>query len=171
MRAVGDQKFCPKCEETKHVDNFTKDAKTSDGLDIWCKSCKKTYNDSPAAKESARRWYYEGSGRSIKSSYQKSGKPRSRKKAEPYRSQVLRRKYGITVSDYEEILKNQEYKCAICKTYNPGKRRGSWPIDHDHKTGKVRGLLCWSCNSALGLLKDSYELCEKAAEYLRKSKE
>lgn len=74
----------------------------------------------------------------------------------------IRNRYGITKEQFEEILAQQEYKCAICFA-KPEKRLH---IDHCHKTSKVRGLLCGSCNRALGLLKDNTEFLYKAIEYL-----
>jgi hypothetical protein len=55
---------------------------------------------------------------------------------------------GITLEEYADLLTKQEGRCALCRTADPGRR--SWCIDHDHKTGKIRGLLCWKCNVALG---------------------
>ncbi len=88
------------------------------------------------------------------------------------RNSRLRRQYGITIEDYEEMLASQEGKCAICGTTTP------WPkgkyqnfcIDHDHESGKIRGLLCGSCNPGLGSFKDNPELLRKAARYLDLSK-
>lgn len=64
----------------------------------------------------------------------------NRHSARAYRLKV---KYGITVEQYDRMLKMQRGKCAICSRV-PAKLRLS--VDHDHKTGRVRGLLCWTCN-------------------------
>ena len=68
----------------------------------------------------------------------------------------LQRAYGITVEEYSETLEQQNSSCACCKTTEPGGRHDSnvFVVDHCHETGKVRGLLCHNCNTALGLLKD-----------------
>lgn len=79
-------------------------------------------------------------------------------------------KYGITQEEYLELLKEQDFKCGICGTQEPGGRHSNWHIDHDHSSGKVRGLLCWLCNSGLGKFKDSIEIIDRAANYLRKHK-
>jgi Recombination endonuclease VII len=103
------------------------------------------------------------------------------------------RKYGMTVDEYRCMLASQDGCCAICRSATSdlrrngqgGKRRieHGWPsvagkgdhlgfiVDHDHKTGKVRGLLCHPCNAGIGLLKDNPELLVAAANYLMKSKE
>ncbi len=75
-------------------------------------------------------------------------------------------------SEYEDLLLKQEGRCAICKTTDPGKRRNgicdSFAVDHCHKTGEVRGLLCYRCNLALGLLDDNLETIFNTVIYLTK---
>lgn len=166
MMAFGEIKMCSKCQTVKKVHEFTKDSKAKDGLDSWCRSCKRAYNSSPAAKAAAQKWYYKGGGKVRKADYQR-GVRLPRREAEPYRFQVLRRKYGLSPQDYTKLLEAQGGKCAICGRADPGRGK-EWPVDHDHNTGAVRGLLCWKCNSALGMLRDSPELCEAAARYLRR---
>lgn len=88
-----------------------------------------------------------------------------------YRDKRLQKDYGITLLEYIDMAKAQNGKCAIClnketaldpKTKTP--RRLA--VDHCHATGKVRGLLCSSCNTALGLLKDDVLLLKRATVYL-----
>jgi len=76
----------------------------------------------------------------------------------------LRHKFGITLEDYDSMLAQQDGKCAICRSEEPKGKRFS--VDHNHETGEVRGLLCNSCNVAIGLLKDSPAVLEAAKEYL-----
>jgi hypothetical protein len=73
-------------------------------------------------------------------------------------------KYGITADDFKQMFETQQGKCAICNE-EPKTKRGLH-VDHDHETGKVRGLLCHGCNVALGSFKD-VTLLNKAIEYLR----
>lgn len=82
------------------------------------------------------------------------------------RNRVLRRNYGITLQQYEDILKSQGGVCAICGKIDHTKRRLA--VDHDHETKKVRGLLCHLCNQAIGQLKHSTELLQNAIDYLKK---
>ncbi len=104
----------------------------------------------------------------------KKAKPRKRRKWGPKavsrqpevrREKALQERYGISIADYETMLKAQKGGCWICGR-PPKKRRLN--IDHDHKTGIVRGLLCFSCNWGLSWFKDNAERLEKAAAYIRK---
>ena len=74
--------------------------------------------------------------------------------------------YGITLVQKEQMYEDQDYRCKLCGIHEDSCWRGLC-IDHDHITGKVRGLLCHNCNLALGYAKDSPELLEKMAKYLR----
>jgi hypothetical protein len=71
-----------------------------------------------------------------------------------------RQRLGVTREKFEEMKSNQSNKCAICQRAKP------LCVDHDHRTGKVRGLLCHSCNRAIGMLSDSIDRIGSAALYL-----
>ena len=73
-----------------------------------------------------------------------------------------RQKYGLTEEAYEALLEAHDYQCAICFGTEV------LCVDHDHETGKVRGILCSRCNSGIGMLRDSLLLVQKASEYLEK---
>lgn len=82
------------------------------------------------------------------------------------RKYELKKLYGITLPEYQDLYTKQDGKCAICKTdFLSLKRRPA--IDHNHTTDKIRGLLCTNCNVGIGLLKDSFQLCLDAAMYLK----
>jgi len=86
---------------------------------------------------------------------------------EKHRNSTLKVKYGISLEEYNVLFEKQEYKCAICgieKSEN-GK---TLHCDHNHKTGKVRGLLCFKCNTGLGNFNDNVEVLLKAISYLNK---
>lgn len=72
-------------------------------------------------------------------------------------------RYGITSKDYDDMMKDQENACAICKV------QIKLFVDHDHATGKVRGLLCHACNIILGNAKDSPDILRAALAYLTNS--
>jgi hypothetical protein len=79
------------------------------------------------------------------------------------RRTYLKQNYNLSESDYQILFDNQYGCCVICKQPPQVK---NLCVDHDHKTGVIRGLLCNSCNGALGLFEESLELLEKAARYL-----
>lgn len=79
------------------------------------------------------------------------------------RSRNLQTKYNLTDSEYNALLQDQGGSCLICRD-TAGSRMLA--VDHEHDTGRVRGLLCSPCNTALGLFKDSPELLRLAADYL-----
>lgn len=78
------------------------------------------------------------------------------------KSRYLMNRYGIDSAQYQEMFKAQEGKCAICLKVTTG----TMHVDHCHRTKKVRGLLCGSCNMALGLFDDSQQSLQKAIDYL-----
>src|SRR5262249_47723947 len=83
------------------------------------------------------------------------------------RASHLKRKFGITLADYEAMLVAQGGGCAICGDPEPEGR--SLHVDHDHEDGQVRGLLCFRCNNALGDLREDVALLSRAASYLDSS--
>lgn len=85
-----------------------------------------------------------------------------------HRERNLKRYYGMTPTDYKTILAAQDGRCAICDTDDPAPHP-NFCVDHDHDTGRVRGLLCNACNVGLGRFKDSPELVRKAAAYLERA--
>jgi hypothetical protein len=79
--------------------------------------------------------------------------------------------YGITEGNYEKLLREQNGVCAICHEEEVAKIHGkikTLSVDHDHKTGKVRGLLCSQCNPSFGMLKESETIILSMLSYLRK---
>ena len=81
----------------------------------------------------------------------------------------LKRRYGITQEDFDRLVAGQEGKCAICQTLPSGIK--PWHVDHNHATGKIRGVLCHHCNTGLGNLKDNVAVLKRAIAYLEKSNE
>lgn len=82
-------------------------------------------------------------------------------------------KFNITLEKYNEMLLNQNKKCAICQKEETKTFKGKLcdlAVDHCHVTGKVRGLLCFSCNTSLGKFQDSIVLLQNAINYLEKNK-
>jgi Autographiviridae endonuclease VII len=79
---------------------------------------------------------------------------------------LLKKNFGLTNKEYKDLLKKQNYSCAICEDINPDGKRLA--VDHNHITGEIRGLLCNSCNTGLGKFLDSQFLLNKASKYVIK---
>jgi hypothetical protein len=144
---------CTKCKAEKDGSKFRERAASKSGLNYWCKECENTANKkryTPKPREVIL-------------------KDKEIKKIEA-KKRMLKHRYGMTYDEYEQMYKIQNSCCAIClEKYPLGGRVGLY-IDHDHKTGKVRGLLCNNCNSAIGKLKESREILERAVQYLDENK-
>jgi hypothetical protein len=81
----------------------------------------------------------------------------------------LKRKFGITLADYDRLLDGQGGVCAICGESRPEER--TLHVDHDHVSGAIRGLLCFRCNNSLGDLREDVELFRRATDYLDRDDE
>jgi hypothetical protein len=111
------------------------------------------YKD-PAKKRSASRKY----------SQEYNARPETKRR---YRGHFLRRTYGITHEEYEQILSAQGGVCAICKgTFTPP-GMAHMPVDHCHDTDRIRGILCTRCNSLVGLALNSEDILDQAKAYLK----
>lgn len=78
----------------------------------------------------------------------------------------IKRLYGLDKNEYDTLLESQDYKCYLCKKPESDCNK-SLHVDHCHSTGKVRGLLCFNCNTAIGLIGEDIELLQRAIEYLK----
>jgi hypothetical protein len=93
-----------------------------------------------------------------------SERERTRRRRRSAHNQHLKVTYGITISEYELILSAQGGKCAICRG---GTSKRHFAVDHDHKTGEVRGLLCGRCNGGLAKFMDRRQNLWRAHRYLK----
>lgn len=100
----------------------------------------------------------------------KRNKARKEKDPEAHKRKMkcnsLKKHYGITLEDYEELLDEQDNRCTICDIHEDELTK-SLVVDHDHKTGKVRGLLCLKCNTILGQADDNIGILMNAIKYLK----
>lgn len=143
-------KTCNKCKELKTFFEFFKDrANKTDGHYSICKACKTA--STLSWRKNNREKYNKTQREANKRNY-----PKSR----------LQR-YKITPEEHAKMLMEQKGVCAICKQLPKGKR--PLAVDHDHKTLKVRGLLCFGCNRAIAIL-DNKEKLEEAILYLKRHK-
>ncbi len=103
--------------------------------------------------------------RAYKREYMREYRARNPKEAaDRVRNSTLKAFYGINQAEYDALFERQGCRCAACKTTDNGKRR--WSVDHDHETGRIRGILCLKCNTALGMLNDSPYLLTALLQYL-----
>lgn len=146
-------KTCAKCKKTKEFALFGNSAASKDGLKSYCKPCR--FIEYKEIKNKNPEKYRKKQNASTKK-YRKAN-PDRRKNIE------LKTFYGITLEQYNIQLLNQNGSCSICKK-NPSKKR--LVVDHCHKSGAVRGLLCDMCNWGLGQFRDDTGLLKEAIEYL-----
>ena len=83
-----------------------------------------------------------------------------------WRAKGLKSNYGMSLQQYEALHQAQGGKCLICMTSDPGGQGDKLHVDHNHETGKVRGLLCTNCNRGLGFFQDQIENLTNAIQYL-----
>jgi hypothetical protein len=103
-------------------------------------------------------------GRKLYAKAYRKKEPKNQKK-----TRHLKKYYGISLEKFNEMMESQNGFCAICKESEKRMIRGKnadLSVDHDHKTGKVRGLLCYSCNTGIGKLKDDRNVLLSAVKYL-----
>jgi hypothetical protein len=139
-------KHCKRCNSTLSTDEFNRDKRRTDGLGFYCRTCTR---------------------RMAKTSWQRRVED-PLKRAEwvaKERARHLKRKYGISVEDYDQLLASQDGKCAICDA-TECQSGSALAVDHCHSTGKVRGILCRDCNTTLGKFNDDRSRFFKAIAYL-----
>ena len=135
-------KVCPRCnkEFPATLEFFYKDGSKKGGSTCWCIKCSKKYQREYSQTEHGKKVI----------------------------KRARLRLYDITVKDYNKIFQQQKGRCAICGKHQ-SKIRRRLDIDHDHKTEKIRGLLCSTCNTQLAPLENK-EFRTKAEEYLKSNR-
>ena len=190
----GPTKVCVGCSQRLSLDAFGKRSSSSDGKANRCVICMRSYKNAwqernPEKRAKANQAYLNRmrvAEKPITSTLKscskcKAEKPLSafygnRKMKDGRNAQCAacslddkrRRYYGISSSDFDAMWTSQEGKCPICTGSLSGPQHNACAVDHNHITGKVRGLLCLRCNVGLGNLKDSAEICLSAAAYLKR---
>lgn len=145
-----DQAFCLWCEEVKSINDF---------YEYNQKKSSRPYR-SANRKSNGRRCYCIACLSLLSAAWRKADVGRHlQHKAK------IKHHFGLSVEEYDAMLKRQGGKCAICRG-GPTKRYKRLSVDHDHKTKKVRGLLCSNCNTGLGYFKDDPENTQAATDYL-----
>lgn len=140
------QKTCTKCHTSKPYTAFRqRKLKTMTSYRSHCRECE---------RKEHRDWYSRN--KEYTKLYQESRKTSTEDRR-------LNRIYGISLKDLNLMVKDQDNKCKICGDSFLNSRMC---VDHCHKTGKIRGILCNKCNSGIGLLKDSRDVVKNAYNYL-----
>lgn len=182
-------KTCACCGQEKEPGEFGRDMRRSDGLNPYCRECVKAksrarYGDPDVRRRKAERiqaWRDKNPEKvrqySKKSRDKNRGRLRSKKAAEYaenkdeiatyLRCAAFKRKYGITLTQRDSLAAAQGHRCLICLEHesNLDKRLA---VDHDHKSGRIRGLLCQNCNFGIGHFGDNPSLLRAAVWYVER---
>ncbi len=151
-------KTCSMCKRILSLSSYYKAKKNKDGYFGHCKECQKTKSHD----------FY------IKNKEKRNKQTRVWRKSNPKRLKTIERratlkKHGVALEEYEFLLKRCGNRCVICNEKETRKNQyGITPlsVDHDHKTGKIRGLLCNRCNRVLGMVKDDLNILTEMKSYL-----
>jgi hypothetical protein len=158
-------KRCKHCGAEKPLDDFYRDRKARDGRRPECAACnlaarRAKYAEDPRPYiDRALKWQRENRERYLR---QQSEYSRTPAKKVSNRKSHLKRKYGLTLEAFDALLASQGGGCAICG------RPDADNVDHDHTTGRVRGILCFNCNVAIGHVAEDEDRLAAVAAYLSK---
>ena len=161
-------KICSKCGKEKPIDRYVKQKQIKSGYLNSCKECENTIrNKNPEDKKRRNKKYRENNMEEIKSKAEDyRNMPKNKEKKKSYmRDWKLMNAYGLTPQDWDDMYISQGGSCAICGTHQSNLKK-RLHVDHCHDTGKVRGLLCMSCNNGIGSMKDNIEILANAIKYL-----
>ncbi len=163
-------KTCSKCKELKEFSEFYKANYTSSGYSCSCKACHKItyskYKKLNRKKLSEKQKEYNAKNKERNRLYHLNNKE---KLADKKKWSHLKKTFNLDKEQYLKMLKIQNNVCYICKNIETTKGAKYLSVDHCHKTGKIRGLLCAACNKALGGFKDNIEYLESAIKYLKEN--
>lgn len=148
-----DLRRCNKCKRKKLPSEFSRSKNKS----AWCRSC---------CSKNAKKWRVANIERARAFDRDRQNRQRTPEGKEWARFYRWLTRHGLRPDDYGALFEAQGGKCAICKARpQPGK---FLHIDHDHKTGLVRGLLCRGCNMGLGCFQDNTSSLYEAVDYVTK---
>ncbi len=177
-------KTCTKCFAEKPPEGFYfQKNKGSNGgcLSAYCKTCtceiRKSFRDANVELTRERKHQYHINHREKRNKSKRDRRQHLRKTnpaeiAKRDKTRWLKYVYGISFEKYEAMRVEQNDSCAICrKQFVHGGKKTNFGVDHCHKTGKVRGLLCYHCNAALGMVREKEEIILSMIAYLQRYKE
>lgn len=149
-------KTCSKCKKEKELSEFYKHKRKKDGYSDYCKECDKEYckkfrNENKEHLKQYKKKHYKDN-------------------IQDYKNNSLKNLYGVTIEEYNSMFDEINGICPGCgeQIFNTINSENPAVVDHNHKTGLVRGLLCGRCNSLLGFAKDNATTLENLTNYLRK---
>jgi hypothetical protein len=148
-------KKCSKCGEEKPETEFNKNKRNQDGLDYWCRKCYSNYRQQPENKR-----------HQAAASKERNQKPENKFRA---MNRHRKRKYDLTNEQYNRMSEEQNGCCIICGKHQ-SELKQPLGVDHDHRTGKNRGLLCKKCNFGIGYFDENINSLENAIIYLGANK-
>jgi len=168
------KKVCRVCKEEKPLHSFPRDKSRKWGRANHCNSCYQVYYRNHKEQIKKQHKQYDNENKEVvreqhKQYYRMHGcnqEYKSKKKYYDHKHQ-LKRKYNLSIEEYNTLFLIQEGRCYICERHQ-SECKTKFAVDHDHITGKVRGLLCNKCNLGLGSFNDSIKLLKKAILYLTK---
>ena len=150
------QRRCNACDRILSLEQFYKDAKGRGGYGYRCKPCSKRISRDHRSDN------YE-THRQTDKAYRSRPDIRARN-----RDVRLRRRYGIGAGEYDALLARQGGVCAVCYEDRRDSRDREMPVDHDHDSGAIRGILCDNCNRIIGLFQDDPRILRNAVRYLQR---
>ncbi|MFB6521786.1 endonuclease VII domain-containing protein [Streptomyces sp. NPDC056401] len=172
------EKRCARCEVIKPLDAFASNRSRPDGLQYYCRPCVAEYHqqrqiakgknvrprvEAPVGHKYCRRCKeikpHSEWDRNKTASDGRSTRCKACRAVES-RAGHLKRSYGMTEADRDEMIAAQGGICLICK------KRAAVHVDHCHTTGRVRGVLCFNCNTAIGKLGDDPDAARRVVSYL-----
>lgn len=177
-----ESKICKSCKEVKSVNDFIPRKTSKDRLSYLCRLCwnKETreyrLRNPEMVKKVNRSAYLKNREERIKyaSEYAKSNpmvkvktRENHKKKFPEYSRMSTLKKYGLTIESFNQMLEETDNCCWICKDRFVRKEDAN--VDHCHTSGKVRGILCSACNTALGLARDNETILSSMIKYLQKA--
>ncbi len=155
-------RHCTGCDITKPIKEFTKDKYDKSGYTYRCKSCRNRASKTWRLANQDKVKTLNLKHRETRKEYYNS--PETKLK---YRKAYIERTFKISYSFYEKLLDSQKGVCSICSKPETSSKNKYLSVDHDHSTGKIRGLLCNSCNRALGYFYDNIKIMKNAIKYLK----
>tara|TARA_B100001057_G_scaffold434938_1_gene464927 strand:+ start:171 stop:773 length:603 start_codon:yes stop_codon:yes gene_type:complete len=169
-------KVCPQCGEEKALtfDNFYRSKQTKSGFKPWCKPCvnasNKAYDKANPEQHSRRVVVSRNRTEERKQRHRDSVNKHRNRNYLGYRDTNAARKYGVPKGWYKEQIEKQGGRCRICgvKMLTPEHKK-YLSVDHNHKTGAVRGVICNGCNTGIGMFKENPVFMEAAIRYLKET--